>query len=638
MPDRLDEISQALSAFDEEQLQSLRQAGRNDPLPGLPLRHQVGRDPNEVAMIDCGKWIDEGWADERGMPPSCPVVPLGKDGQTSWFFDTLQQIVPLDAKSSGKGPIGSLFAGRSRYLEWAWPRWSQPRTKIVSEEDGSKSEVVVKPSAVIGWQADDARQCLVDACAYVGLFEFADQVRGAGAWRHEDGSLIYHAGNEVWIEGHWRAPGHYGPHIYPRRPKIGRPIARSQKAGPDSAGEQLFNVLKTFNWDREDLDARLVLGWLMTAKIGGALRRRPVLFVHGGEGSGKSTLQDLLRAVMCGALIQTSDSTQAGVYHKLQQDSLAILVDELEAKDDSRAVDKILALARIAYSGDKMLRGSKEGMGKEFTLMSSFMGSAVSKPATEAQDDSRMALVMLRERVAAGARLEIDPKWADIVGRHLLRRAFDWWPKWDELVAIIRSALIEVGHNDRSADTFAPLAAGFHIALYDEMPEPGELTDTWQVWLHASTLDEINNRERTWHRCLMQLLKSSPTQWREYSAKTPIALLEELQERTVTWELVDSRMQQIGLALSVGAEERDGAWVDDPKDWAHTRLFVPSNHPGVRALFEETSWAGRLGQPGPWCNVLRQAPRELWENGKSQKGLDRKASGIYIHLARALGA
>ena len=68
-------------------------------------------------------------------------------------------VAELEAKSSGKGPIGYIFAGRSRYLEWAWPRF------------GKKTRASVT-APVTGWDADNARQALVtDACAIaVGFF------------------------------------------------------------------------------------------------------------------------------------------------------------------------------------------------------------------------------------------------------------------------------------------------------------------------------------------------------------------------------------------------------------------------------------------------------------------------------------
>jgi hypothetical protein len=631
MVERIEEIGSALRSFEEERQATLRQLGKNDPLPGAPLRHQNGREPDDVVMIDPGQWEPDGWADQRtGLPPGCPVIPLGKDGATAFFLDTLGCVYELHAASSGKGPIESMFGGRTRYLEWAWPRWSQPRRvkRTIKGDDGELTEeTITVPSRVIGWEADRARQDLVNACAYIGVYNFADLVRGRGAWLGTDGKLIYHAGDRVLIGGRWHDPGEHDGLIYPARPRIGRPSARPQAAGPGSPGDELFETLQSFNWDRAELDPRLVLGWLMTAKIGGALPRRPVLFLHGGEGSGKSTLHELLRSVMNGALIATAETSQAGIYHHLKQDSIAVLIDELEAKDDMRTVDKILTLARIAYSGDKMHRGGKDGVGQEFTLQSSFMASAVNKPATEAQDDSRMAVVMLREREAAGAKLEIKPAWADALGRHLLRRCFDWWDRWPALVASIRGALIEVGHNDRSGDTFAPLAAGCHIALRDDLPEPGELRD-WQRWLDPSQLEEIANRERTWKRCLRHLINAAPDAWRTNSDKTVAAVLLELKSSPGWADTADDRLQQVGMSLSWPAGHA--------RSYESARLFVPSNHPAVQALFAGTPWAGHPGAPGPWAGALRQAPRDLWDRGVSGKGLDQKTKGLFIQVSRAL--
>ena len=616
MVDRTEEIGAAVLAFEAERNRVLRNLGRNDPLVGAPLRYQPGRDPNEVVMIEPGTWEVEGWAHaDTGLPPACPVTPLGKDGQICHFLDTMGSVFELEARSSGKGPIGALFGGRSRYLEWAWPRWSQPKKD--------------KPSKIIGWDADNARQCLVDACAFVGVYDPAVIVRGRGAWRGTAGDLIYHAGDCVLLKGRWLAPGEHDAFIYPSRPRIGRPSLRYPTAGTGSPGDELFEVLKSFNFDRPDLDPRLVLGWLMTAKIGGALVRRPVLFIHGGEGSGKSTLLNLLRQVMNGAMIATAETTQAGIYHHVKQDSVAILIDELEARDDSRAVDKILALARIAYSGDKMHRGGKDGVGKEFALQSSFAASAVNKPATEAQDDSRMAVVMLRERAAASAKFEVSDQTIDAIGRHLLKRLVDWWPRWDELVRVMRGALVEARHNDRSADTFAPLAAGCHVALRDDMPEAGELVD-WQRWLDPKMLEEIANRERTWQRCLHQLLNAAPDVWRQNSDKTLHAVLQDIAVSRSFIKTAQERLSQLGMALSWANGEEEG-------DYASARLFIPTTSPGLHQLFEGTAWAGRPGAPGGWNSALRQAPLHLWEgNATCGRGLITKSRGIFVYVAKAL--
>ena len=327
-PDPFEVIAAALPSFDEAEAATLRQKGMRDPLPGCPLMVQLlpGAEPT---AIEPGVWHGQGLADTiSGLPPQCPVSPLGKDGMTCYLLDTMGAVAELDAKSSGKGPIGAIFGGRSRYLEWAWPRWSK----------GSEKQ----PPTVIGWQADDTRQALVDACAFKGVFQMEDQVRGRGAWPDDDGALIYHAGDAVWIGGKWRQPGAHGRFIYPARGAIGRPKITRHAAGVGSAGDYLLELLRTFNWDRGELDAMLMLGWLMTAKIGGALDRRPVAFVVGrGRVRQVDAAGSCCALVMNNALIATSNTTQAGIYQKpAARTASPSWSTRWRAKDDTRTVDQ----------------------------------------------------------------------------------------------------------------------------------------------------------------------------------------------------------------------------------------------------------------------------------------------------------
>jgi hypothetical protein len=621
--DRIDEIGSALTTltFEQERSEFLRQAGRRDPLPGAPLTWQVGKDAGDVVMLEPGKWQD--YADPKsGLPPGCPVTPIYKRGVLFGFIDTSGQISEFKSGSAGKSVLEGVFAGRENWMKWACPRNSEPKR--------DRAGHVVRPSQVTGFDADWLRELLMAACAKLEGGEL--EIRGRGAHRGAAGELIYHAGNCILIGSEWHPSGLVlDGCAYPDRPAIGRPSLRRQPEGIGSPGDQLLEMLQSFNWDRADLDARLTLGWVMMAKIGGAVRRRPLLFVHGGEGSGKSTLHELLRLVMDRALMATSDTTPAGIYQFLGQDSIAVLVDELEADDGQRRrKSDILALMRIGYSGDQMHRGGKEGVGQNFLARSAFMASAVNKPATEAQDDSRMALVMLRERDKVGERLEINPKWAQACGRELLKRVMDWWARWDELEDTCRQALVDAGHNDRSADTFAPLMAGCHTALRDDMPELGELED-WKRWLDPRKLNELNTRESTWWRCFTQMLNAKPKAevFRQRKETSVGALLLKFKETPAFLLDCRERLPQVGMQVVFHQ--------GDPQDFEHALLFVASNHAGVRELFEGTNWSGLAGAPGPWAYALRQAPAGLWEaQAKCKVGFLSATAGIRLRIADML--
>lgn len=634
--DKLAAIARALE-LEPEEFSELRQQGLADPLRGCPMvvKDKWGT-PHEV---EPGAWREAGLVAEDGaLPINCPIIPLGQDEQFIYVLSPLGH-VRLLKENVGKTALMMAFGGRVAWLEWAYPRWSKATE--------------TSPSIVTGFAAEDMLPDLINACAWRGGFAIEDQIRGRGAWRDEDGSLIYHAGDRVFVGGRWRPCGAYGDHIYAARPKLGRPSAKYEAEGEGSPGDQLINMLRTFNWDRGELDARLILGWVMTAMVGGALRRRPVAFVPGEEGSGKSTLQELLRLLMNGALMSTSNTTQAGIYQKVRQDSVAIMVDEMADREDTRTVDKILELARIAYSGDNMSRGGADGQGKEFALMSSFMGSSIAKPATSAQDDSRMVVCMLRPRPLRPGMTakEIDAQtleqWASDVasdsivtgndvalwGRQLLRRWFEWWPRWNTLMRVFHHALEAAGHDDRSANTFAPLAAACHVALRDDMPEVAEVKE-WMAWLQADQLTETSTKEKTYRRCFMHLLGATPRYLEQQRHKSVGAALEEFKDKgDVTPEEVNRQLAFSGLALSWPRTD-DGR--PGPETWETARLFVPAKSAQLYELFASTPWQGHLAAPGPWIGVLRQMDKHLWDNGKCDKGLDRKASGIFIKLAEAL--
>lgn len=628
-PDPLDEIAAALSGqlVSEDEAVMVRRAALRDPPLGCPMTIE-GRE------IEPGGWHLLAGID--GLPPGCPVKPLGMGVESgeAWFIDSLGRLHCLKASASGKGPIEFMFAGRLGYLPWAFPRWRMPKN------DG---EVRV----CIGYDADEARRRLIDACGLRGVFSEEDRVRGRGAWRDDDGSLIYHAGDMVWIGGRWVNPGEHGRMVYPARPRLERPWGLDPErkgepveavaAGDGSPGDLALQTLLTWNWDRGDLDARLALGWVMTAMAGGALDQRPNLYVDGEEGSGKSTLQKVLRELMGGALVSSSNTTQAGVYQKVRNDSVAVFLDESEASADPRVSDRMLQLARIAFSGDKMLRGGADHHGKEFTVMSSFLFSSIARPAMDAQDLSRMALLTIRAREVMPAREgegdddsdRIDLTALAEAGRQLLRRWVEWWGRWETLKMRFWRNLRQRGHSDRSADTFSALAAGCWVALADDMPD-AEAMDWWMERLDASLLEETAGREKTSQRAFMHMLTASPEVLREKGSRMQTLgdYVQAFKRNHNCLEDLDNAMRKVGLAISF-PQGFDG-------QWEHARLFVPCKHPAVNGLFAETNWCGRLGAPGPWTGVLRQLPRAMWKAGVSRKGYVTAMKGTLIDLVAAL--
>src|SRR5207244_133337 len=101
------------------------------------------------------------------------------------------------------------------------------------------------------------------------------------------------------------------------------------------------------------------------------------------------------------------------------------------------------------------------------------------------------------------------------VGAHLLQRAMSWnslegnQTRFEKLMDMVRDTLREAGHDDRGADTFGGLVAGFHVATRDTYPDKPELA-AWAKDLAAGNLTETNDKQATWRRCLTYMLDAAP--------------------------------------------------------------------------------------------------------------------------------
>lgn len=611
MTDRFDEIGRALAPAEQDadwKAMDLREQADLDPPPGCPLKMSDGRE------VDPGAWYDlRDWAK---LPPHCPVIPLGRTRGSSWFLDARGDIAELKDSSSGKGPIGGLFAGRSRYLEWAWPRYGKP------PKGGGRGPVV-------GWEADDARQALTDAAAFMGTYD-PDRMHGRGAWRDDAGRLTYHAGDRVFVNAGWRAPGRHGDWIYPARPPL---VTPDPSPVPDLHGplDDLRQVLQTWNWRRAEVDVQLLLGWIAMAWISGALDWRSMLFVTGEKGCGKSTLLKVISMLFSWGLLKASDPTGAYLYQKLGHDSIPVLIDELEAAagQSQHKVMKIVELIRQASSGDKVGRGSSEGIALEFECRSAFLCGAINKPPMRQQDQSRFAVLQLDPFETAEADAPIPWDKLKGWGRQILRRMLDGWERWPRTLRAFKAALIEQGgHDARGADQFGALLAAAHIAEFDHDPTPAVLK-RWATLLKAEALDETATKTEDWRECLAHLMDKTPDGLRNREAKLPNvgARLAGFRASSGALNDLENILPMLGLTLSFPKGQ--------PEVWENARLFIPASHPETRRTFAGTTWEGAEGTVGVWHSTLQRAPRDMIWPDQCGRGLDRKRHGVMVQLARA---
>lgn len=562
-------------AFDRvTKIAGRRQAAIPDPKPG-GYRNDVPP----------GDWEP----DELGLPPDCPVEPLGMDGDIIYMIDAMGQLASVTPSSFGQGYIQRLFANRIHYAYWAWPAMN------------------MKSNEITGWKAEKIRETFYTAAANKGLWNAVEKVRGLGAWRGEDGKLILHCGDCLWMNGERHETGEVGDYFYPRRPRIQTPW-HEQVTFKDNPARALFRALQTWNWKRPEVDPLLFLGAIGAGKLGGALPWRPSVFVIGDKAVGKSTLQAIYGQAMGDGLVSTPDTTAAGIYQRVGNGSLPVAIDELEAAADNRRVTAVVKLARLAASGGVMLRGGQDHAGVEFQARSCFLFSAINPPPLEPQDLSRMAILSIDklDMDKVGNAPELDPH----LGAKITRRLVDQWKNFEGMWQGYRDALKGGGHDSRGQDTYGTFLACAHLILGDEgMEEAGFQVDDLSGWgevLAAGNLAEKESAKDNWRACLEHLLVSRVDAWRNGSQHSVGAILEAFYDDADDFHNL-RKTRELLAQVDLGLLPKGQNKIDKNS----TFLAIPNDGPALSGLFKDSVWGG-----GVWMHALRQGPNSVMDYRK----------------------
>lgn len=496
--------------------------------------------------------------------------------------------------------LTDLFAPDTNSLMFFWPGWSKP--KKISEDE-------TLPPQVVRVEKDKAMMCMINAAARLPDFDPHTQHRGRGGWEDKQGRFIWHSGGWLWSvkpKGAETAlesarPATHEGFLYTRQAATIEPWSEPVDV-EESPARRILDYLRTWNWQRPWLDPVLVLGWIATALMGGALKARPVIFATGGAGVGKSRLQELVRSALEGAVITSVDTTAAGIYQRVKLDSLPFMVDELESKAGSSRAESVIALARIAYTGGDISRGGQDHEATTFTARNSFFFSAIIPPPMGAQDKTRMAILNLAELEKAGKNgmdMELKP---ETDGRMLLRQVMDGWTDFrDRLLPDYARILGAKGLGARQIDTYGTLLAAAELLvgpeLLEEMGLPVTEEDALGNAIATATLAERTENLPHWHQAVDMLYQSTIEAWRD-GQKPTVGETCDLY-RSGNFMLEEARQR---LALANLGVMKEG--------WAEANagkvLAIPADGPHLRRLYGDSDF-----KQGGWFAALKQAPRGI---------------------------
>lgn len=563
--------------------------------------------------------------DGPGLPPGCRVRPVGVKGVQCIFLDALDQLTFAGPRELGEAYLTHYFAGDTQFLQEFWPR-------------------IDKRGGINGFSPEDARRSIQQACAECGIWDDADSVRGRGAWRTKDGELLLHCGDVLVTRARIEDPGVFDGAVYPARGKIRRPLdfsARIPRAeDPKAAAQEVYTRLLTWNWSRGALDARFYLGLIVCGFLGGALRWRPSGWVTAEAGVGKSYLMDLRRDLMGGWSINASDATAAGIFQRLEFDSIAVSLDEQESGSDNRKLDSMVELAREAASGDLRLRGSAGHAGVSFAIRSSFVFSSINMAPLKDQDMSRQVRLHLSRRGSKAQDARWTPVEAERWGREILRVMMERWHRWDATLEAHKEALARLGHDKRGQDTFGTLLAAADLVLaergYLNRDQPDDDPHTEEIWMHLEpkAMPEYADRTPNWLSCIQHLVSARPRDWKT-GGEVKASLGAQID--AFLDEYGDKPHQKTELEKLNGVLALGGVTVRFKDTATRWQLCVPNSHPQLTKIFEGTDWPGKPNAPGGWAGAMKAGDAGIVEPAAKFYLDGRQQRGVAIRLDRVLG-
>lgn len=535
----------------------------------------------------------------------CPVTVLGHNTGTYYFLSPEGQLREVKASRMDKRHLRSVFGN---HISWLWDAW--PRTNPAGN--------------VIGWNEDAASEWLIGRAHITGMFDPERKIRGTGVWRGEPRSggdaLVVHCGEDVLIDSEWRGAGvlHNG-FIYPAYPSETRPAEQPATA---SQMRELLELYESWFWRSPAHAPRLLLGFTGCGVITGALRWRPHIQITGGPGTGKTTLDDLIKRQLGSIMLGVSAPTEAGIRQLLKGSARPVMVDEMEPDNMERA-RRVIELARLGSTDSQspVPRGSADGRATQWPVRACFLFSAILHPKFRPQDLSRICVLDL-DTLPTGIRDDglLQQQWVaqriDELGKlgpGLRRRMIDGFARFERNLLTYETAIAKLGARARVAKQLGTLLAAADTLLIDE---PVSIEHADKFVADFAVPDLTGHEDEEDHvDCLTQIL-SSTIDGTFYDGRRTLTVSEMVvRSKGSEGSDYDKALRQHGLAIKPYL----AAAVSVPC------LIVANSHRGLDRLFEGTRWA-----EGGWRQALMRVPDAFPGGPCSFAGL--KKRGVWIPL------
>ncbi|BCP56223.1 hypothetical protein K32_48400 [Kaistia sp. 32K] len=316
-----------------------------------------------------------------------------------------------------------------------------------------------------------------------GIYD-PNRVRGRGAWT-DKGRAVFHHGGYLTVDGvQTDITRIQSAFVYQVERSMPTPAAQPMT---DEEGTWLVSVAERIRWSMPG-SAALFSGFVMLAPVCGALPWRPHVWITGGAGTGKSTIQNkymgsLLRGI---SVYATGDSTEPGIRQYLQADALPVLIDEAESNTerDKQRMENVIGMIRKTSTDSQAmtLKGTVSGDGQSFHIRSMFCLASINVNMSGGKADvDRLTKLVMRPPVDGNTdhwdELSLDLNKIDEddeIASRLLARALGMMPVILKSVEVFRRAAARHFGTQRQGDQFGTLLAGSWCLQKSYVPSDAE--------------------------------------------------------------------------------------------------------------------------------------------------------------------
>lgn len=501
-----------------------------------------------------------------GAINECPVQPVGYKDGNYFYISPSGELRQLKDREHSEAGLTSLFDGDLSWLMEQFPREN-------------------KYGGIIGIDVRSARAYLMRGCAQAGIWDSIEQ-RGTGVWRGSDDKLVLNLGNRV-LHGEAKSRAGYtdGDVLYVAGGRITPPAPETADVG---LAQNLLTFLNSWNWRHKLIAPRLFLGWLGCAYVCGALDWRPHIWITGGLGSGKSSIEAVMGGLLGDLAKRILAPSEAGIRQTLQHSALPLVIDEIERAGQDGAAEKVAALARLASTRNEkasILRGSADGVAQHYRVNSCFCFTSIHPARMPPQDASRVTLLHLdrledlEKRMGQSEHEDMIKEFAGY-SAEMFARLINGFDRFRQNLLRFKLALAALGHSSRDCDQFGTLLAASETLLSDDVVEFEGLS----VWLQELDLEAVMDtadRGSDANEVIDTLMTAQLDQMRNGYKLTVSEALQAVACATtgVDTDDIDKMLRRNGLALRR----------DDDKWW----LWVSNSHRALERMFADTPYSGR---------------------------------------------